>query len=130
MSSSVISLGSFSPTRKPTSALRLVVVWLLVCPLAGCFGDPPPDPATAPLEVILDECTLNRPDVAPGTHQVDVFRYEGQGPGVVVVTDEDAQQVLSVDSGGGGELVTTEQTYTFSCTIGGAVNTTTLTSKP
>jgi hypothetical protein len=46
--------------------------------LAGCFGDPPPDPATAPLEVVANgkdagKCVLNREEVAAGRHEVVVI---------------------------------------------------------
>jgi hypothetical protein len=45
--------------------------------LIGCFGDPPPDPATAPLEVVANDnagkCALNREEVAAGRHEVVVI---------------------------------------------------------
>jgi len=77
--------------------------------LSGCFGDPPPDPATAPLEVVLDGCLLNRDEVAAGPHDVSVV-----GDGELVVEDESGAEVLT----GGGTLVTSEGTYTFICTVG------------
>lgn len=51
----------------------------------------------------------------------------GQGPGAVA--DENDIEVLSLASEGAGDVVTTEQTYTFTCTVGGDVNTANLTSK-
>jgi hypothetical protein len=46
--------------------------------VTGCLGDPPPDPRTAPLEVVANgkdagKCALNREDVAPGRHEVLVI---------------------------------------------------------
>ncbi|MGB7448004.1 MAG: hypothetical protein WA892_02635 [Ornithinimicrobium sp.] len=61
---------------------------------------------------------------------VDAIRYEGEGPGRVVVTDENGEVVLDVVSGGAGELITTEQTYTFTCTVPGETNTAILESTP
>lgn len=109
---------------------RVVTFPLVLCLLGGCFGDAPPDPATAPLEVVLDQCQLNRPQVAPGRHRVDAIRYEGDGPGRVVVTDENGEVILGVASGGASELTTTEQTYTFTCTVSGETNTAILESTP
>jgi hypothetical protein len=80
--------------------------------LTACLGDPPPDPETAPLEVVLDGCVLNRDEVAAGPHEVALV-----GDGRLVVTDEDGDEVLSLP-GGSAELVTTTQTYTFTCTVG------------
>jgi len=87
--------------------------------LSGCFGDPPPDPATAPLEVVLDGCLLNRDEVAAGPHDVAVV-----GDGDLVVQDASGAEVLA----GGGTLVTREGTYTFVCTIGSGESTATLRS--
>ncbi|MGI8947865.1 MAG: hypothetical protein ACR2FV_07815 [Ornithinimicrobium sp.] len=93
--------------------------------LSGCFGDPAPDPATAGLEVVLDGCALNRPDVAPGTHRFDLI-----GPGDLVVTDGGGAVALDIASGGAGELVSTSQTYTFTCTVGTEQTSATLQSVP
>ena len=46
--------------------------------VTGCLGDPPPDPATAPLEVVasgndVGKCALNREEVAAGRHEVVVI---------------------------------------------------------
>lgn len=61
----------------------------------------------------MDGCLLNRPDVAPGTHRVDLILS-----GDLVVTDESGAEVHAVASGGAGELVTTSATYSFTCTVG------------
>ena len=109
---------------------RVVTFPLVLCLLGGCFGDAPPDPATALLEVVLDQCKLNRPQVAPGSHRIDAIRYEGEGPGRVVVTDENGEVMLDVASGGAGYLTTTEQTYTFTCTVPAETKTAFLESTP
>lgn len=62
--------------------------------LAGCFGDPPPDPRTAPLEVVVGSltrpdqpCILNRDEVRSGAHEVSVIVE--RGPAVVRIIDSD-----------------------------------------
>lgn len=67
--------------------------------LTACLGDPPPEPATAPLEVVMDTCGLNRDQVAPGTHDVSIV-----GAGQLVVTDEAGTEVLATDSDGQSAL--------------------------
>lgn len=57
---------------------------------AGCLGDPPPAPETAPLEVVLEGCTLNRPSVQAGGHDVAVV-----GSGRVTFTDPAGSVVLT-----------------------------------
>ena len=95
--------------------------------LSSCFGDPAPDPATAPLEVVLDSCALNRDEVAPGTHEVSIV-----GAGQLLVTDESNTEVLttSSDGHGTGQLVATEQVYTFTCIADGGESETSLTVSP
>lgn len=88
----------------------------------GCLGDPPPDPETAPLEVVLDTCTLNRPEVAAGIHDVAVV-----GPGQLIITDEAGEEVLSLTAGN-ADLSTTSQTYTLTCITESGKNTATLDS--
>ena len=75
--------------RRPLLALLTVVAG--PCVLAGC-GDPPPDPATAPIEVILPGCTVNRPSIAPGDHDLSVV-----GTGAVRVLGPDHSELLAVD---------------------------------
>ena len=98
--------------------------------LGGCFGDPAPDPAEAPLEVVVEGCVLNRPDVAPGTHEVSVINYGEYRSAELVISGEDGSELLSLAVGTTGQLVTTTQTYTFTCTVGSKATTSTLESKP
>ena len=111
------------------AASRTQLVSAAVCSvfLSGCFGDPPPDPATAPLEVVMDSCQLNRAQVAPGTHEVTII-----GAGQLLVTDESGGEVLSADSDGqmAARLVTGEQKYAFTCTVDGRRGEATLISEP
>jgi hypothetical protein len=74
-------------------ALRPVLTAAGLLMLAGCFGDAPPDPASAPLEVVVrssqlpdEPCLLNREEVAAGEHDLTVID-EGSGPSSVVVRD-------------------------------------------
>ena len=86
---------------------------LVAAVLSGCFGDPPPDPADAPLEVVLDGCRLNRPSVQAGTHALAVV-----GQGRVTVTDPSGRVVLTTRGGEGdvpAELAMTEGTYAMAC---------------
>lgn len=58
-----------------SSLLFLGVLVILFLPF---LGDPPPDPATAPLEVVANDsdaavCALNRDDLAAGRHEVMVI---------------------------------------------------------
>lgn len=86
------------------------------------MGDPPPDPETAPLEVVIDGCELNRDEVAEGSHDVALV-----GDGALTVTDARDQEVLSLP-GGSRTLVTTVQTYTFTCSVDDTQTTSTLKS--
>lgn len=109
-----------STNRPKTSGGGLRVLLMLVSALtvAGCFGDPSPDPESAPLEVVMDGCKLNRSDVAAGTHEVSVL-----GAGVVEISDASGRVVLSVSSeeNGQGQLQTTAQSYTVRCTTSSGV---------
>ncbi|MGB7981729.1 MAG: hypothetical protein WCF36_13180 [Candidatus Nanopelagicales bacterium] len=96
--------------------------------LGGCLGDPAPDPAKAPLEVVVEGCELNRPDVAPGTHEVSVINQDNYQPAQLVVTDEDGREVLSLAAGKTKQMVTTNQTYTFTCSVGSEMTTSMLES--
>lgn len=62
--------------------------------LTGC-GDPPPDPRDAPIEVVLDSCTLNRGSVQVGTHEVSVI-----GEGLATFKDPQGNGVFQVDAAG------------------------------
>lgn len=59
--------------------------------VSGCLGDPPPDPRSAPLEVVLEGCLLNRESVQAGRHQVAVV-----GEGTLVVVDPDGADVVEL----------------------------------
>lgn len=100
-----------STAARRHSARALMSAAILVA-VTGCLGDPPPDPETAPLEVVLDTCALNRPEVGAGIHNVAVV-----GPGQLVITDEAGNEVLSLTAGN-ADLTTTSQTYTLTCITG------------
>lgn len=108
--------------------------------LAGCLVDDPPDPRSAPLEVVLDGCQLNRPDVEAGPHEISII-----GEGRLSVTDEAGAEVLEaggmqvpenapaatvMPEGYPPTLLSTPQTYTFTCTVGSTVTSSTLESLP
>ena len=89
--------------RRGTSrAARVVRAWfvapLVVASLAGCggFTDEPPDPSVAPLEIVANNakaatCSLNRPEVAEGSHEVVVIT---EGLATVVTLRDAAGTVL------------------------------------
>lgn len=89
-----------------------------VLSVSGCFGDPAPDPTTAPMEIVVDGCALNRSQVGAGTHDVSVV-----GAGEVEIVDAAGKVVLSLSSttNGQGKLTTTAQTYTVTCTTAAGV---------
>ena len=71
--------------------------------LAGCFGDAPPDPGTASLEVVVgssqqpdEPCILNRPEVAAGEHELIVIGETG-GPVSAVLRGPDGAVVFEAD---------------------------------
>ena len=73
--------------------------------LTACLGDPPPDPATAPLEVVVggaqqpdEPCLLNRNEVAAGEHEVSVIA-EAAGPAGVVLRDPTGAVVFESEAG-------------------------------
>lgn len=79
------------PVRAVLGRVGLIALGLGA--VSGCLGDPPPDPAEAPIEVVVEKCDLNRESVAAGTHEVTVV-----GTGVVVVTGPgDSPQVLRLE---------------------------------
>ncbi|OLT41924.1 hypothetical protein BJF86_02685 [Serinicoccus sp. CNJ-927] len=113
--------GDMAADRRP-AAWHVVILVCLLPTVSACLGDPPPDPASAPLEVVLDGCGLNRDEVAPGEHEVSVV-----GEGRLVVTDAAGQEVLRLPDGT-STLATTAQTYTMTCVVEGEETTATLTS--
>lgn len=77
------------------------------------LGDPEPAASVAPLEVVLDTCTLNRDTVAPGEHEVALV-----GTGTVVITDPAGATVATLSQS--GSLKTSAGRYTFTCQSAGA----------
>jgi len=71
-----------------------VALATVVVALAGCAGDPEPEPSSAPLEVVLDSCRLNRPSVTAGGHTLAVV-----GRGRATVTDPQGAVVLTAPGG-------------------------------
>jgi hypothetical protein len=80
--------------RSARTAVCAVAALAALTGLAGCAGDPEPDPSTAPLELVLAECTLNRPSVAAGPHTMAVV-----GKGRATVTDPQGAVVLTAPGG-------------------------------
>ncbi|MCA0337972.1 MAG: hypothetical protein LCH66_14100 [Actinobacteria bacterium] len=80
--------------------------------VVGGLGDPEPAASSAPLEIVLDTCTINRPTVAPGSHEVSLI-----GSGTVAITDESGAEVATLTTT--GAVTTAEGTYTFTCSSGG-----------
>ena len=86
-------------TSRAAGATRAwFVAPLLLASLVGCgdFSDEPPDPAVAPLEIVANSakaatCSLNRPEVAEGSHEVVVIT---EGLGTVVTVRDAAGTVL------------------------------------
>jgi hypothetical protein len=79
---------------------------------SGCGGDPAPEPSAAPLEVALDGCSLNRPTVGAGSHQVAIV-----GQGRATLTDPAGGVVLTARGGEEtpAELQMAAGTYTVTC---------------
>ncbi|MGI8531029.1 MAG: hypothetical protein ACR2KO_16325 [Geodermatophilaceae bacterium] len=107
-------------------------LWLVLASagvLTSCFGDPPPDPSVAPLEVVhgsrqqpTEPCLLNRYEVGAGTHEL-VLIAEGQ-PVTVSLRDSSGSVVYRTEaSRGDGEVVPGSVelgagTYVVECTAG------------
>lgn len=101
--------GSTGPSSSSTAVIGL--------------GDPEPAPSVAPLEIVLESCSLNRPSVAPGTHEVALV-----GTGTVTFTDSSGVVVATFT--GAGDIVTEREVYTITCTSSAATARATLTSTP
>lgn len=89
------------------AGLGLVVVGAAMA-VSGCLGELPVDPSVAPIEVILDSCTLNRATVENGTHGIALV-----GSGTVEITGPQTGDGLTFDQQ--GEFDTTTGTYTVAC---------------
>ena len=111
-----------NPPKTGTGGLRVLLMVVPALMVAGCLGDPPPPASSAPLEIIIEGCELNRSTVAAGTHEVSAV-----GAGLVEIVDASGQVVLSVVSEdiGQGQLETTAQTYTIRCTPSSGVESST-----
>ena len=99
--------------------------------LSGCFGDAPPDPTSAPLEVVVrstqlpdEPCLLNREEVAAGDHDVTVFDESG-GPSSVVVRDPTGAVVFEAAVSGSeaaqGSVALAEGEHVVQCLAEGAL---------
>lgn len=95
--------------RAGSAAVALATVLVA---LVGCAGDPEPEPSSAPLELVLDGCRLNRASVTAGGHTLAVV-----GRGRATVTDPQGPVVLTAL--GGEEAPTDLQlgsgTYGITC---------------
>jgi len=97
--------------------------------LAGCIflGDPPPDPAVAPIEVVakVDACLLNRESVAAGTHPTIAIIEQGSGR---VRLLQDDRLVHELPSGSSPVPVTLASgDYLVECVVDGRRSTAALT---
>ena len=100
--------------------------------LTGCpfMGDPPPDPAVAPIEVVakVDACLLNRDSVAAGTHDTIVIVEQGTARVRLLQDDRLVQELPIVP-----EPITPtpvqlpEGEYTVECVVDGRRSTAALT---
>ena len=128
---------SVSPRRLAlTLAGGVLGVLVLVMVLMFSMGDPPPDPSTAPLEVVVNDaedgrCILNREDVAAGVHEFVVIA-EGSGA-TVELRDQTGQTVFQPEDPpasavgeqqeGAGVVELVEGRYTVVCQYpGGATD--------
>jgi hypothetical protein len=98
-----------SPVRVGLAAPALAT---LVVVLAGCAGDPEPEPSSAPLELVLESCRLNRASVTAGGHTLAVL-----GQGRATVTDPQGAVVLTAPGGeeAPADLQLTAGTYGITC---------------
>jgi hypothetical protein len=112
-------------------ALRSVLAASAVLLLAGCLGDAPPDPASAPLEVVVrssqlpdEPCLLNREEVAAGDHEVTVFDESGE-TGTVVLRDPTGAVVFETAAAGSqaaqGSVTLAAGEHVVQCLSGGTL---------
>ena len=97
--------------------------------LVGCLliGDPPPDPAVAPIEVVakVDSCLLNRDSVAAGTHDTAVIIEQGTGRVRLLRDDRLVQELFSGPTP--TPLTLTSGDYVVECVVDGRRSTAALT---
>ena len=93
--------GSSRPRRTAVAPLLL-----LAAAASACLGDPAPDPAVQPLEVVVGSettpdqpCLLNVAEVGAGTHDVTVISQSG--PATVRILDPAGTVVLEAEAEGG-----------------------------
>lgn len=98
--------------RRPRAALATAAAVAALGVLGGCMGDPPPDPSAAPLELVLQSCTLNREAVAAGGRTMAVV-----GKGRATLTDPQGSVVLTAPGGeeSPAEVQLTAGTYGVTC---------------
>ena len=108
--------------RRRAGARRAVGLLALVT-VPAC-SDPPPDPSTAPIEVVANSrakpdeaCLLNRESLGAGTHELVVIAESA--PALVRVQDREGVALLEVEVGQGATKSSTVEleagVYTVSC---------------
>lgn len=110
------------PDRAGRPRLRAVphaFVALGILGASACAQDTSDAPFGQSLEVIITECQLNRSVLEPGLHRVSVSPGANGEFGRLVVTDTSGAEVFTSASESGGEWVSEEDLYTFTCTVEG-----------
>ena len=101
-----------------------MLTFAVVLATAGACTDPPPDPSTAPIEVVANSlakpassCALNRDSVGAGTHELVVIAESA--PAKVRLQNAQGEPILEVDVQPGASESSTveldEGAYTVSC---------------
>lgn len=100
------------PPLRPPRVLALALSALALSAVTGCMGDPPPAPESAPLELVLDSCSLNRPSVKAGAHAMAIV-----GQGRVTLSDPKGNVVLTArgDEATPADLTLSAGTYGLAC---------------
>lgn len=96
---------SSGPIGLSWSVVKLQVGMVLTACLvaSGCFGDPPPDPDVAPIEVVAGSkqradapCLSNRDEVGAGTHELVAITEAG--PVTVRIRDSAGAVVVELEA--------------------------------